>query len=170
MLSIFGHILFFIFLVVSLIVLFIGLPGTFMILGATFLYALLTGFVKVTGGMLFLMLLATLIGEVAEYFFGIIGAKRYGSSTKGIVFSIIGGFAGAIVGAPLLFGLGAIIGALCGAFAGAVAIELYTFGLGEWQKALRSGWGNFLGRIAGMIFKIAIAIGMIVWIALTVIP
>ena len=126
MLSILGHILFFIFLIASLIVLFLGLPGTFMILGATFLYALLTGFVKVTGGMLFLMLLVTLMGEVAEYFFGIIGAKRYGSSTKGIIFSLIGGFIGAIVGAPVLFGLGAIIGALCGAFAGAVVIELKT--------------------------------------------
>jgi len=167
--AILGNVLFFIFLIICLIVLFFGLPGTFMILGAAVLYGFLTGFAKITGSMLLLMLLFTIIGEVAEYIFGVIGAKRYGSSTKGIVFSIVGGFFGAILGAPLFFGLGAIIGALCGAFIGAVLVELYTYGLEEWKQALRSGWGNFLGRMAGMFFKIGIAIGMIVWIAVTVI-
>ena len=39
----------------------------------------------------------------------------------------------------------------------------------EWKKALRSGWGNFIGRMAGMITKMAIAIGMIVWIVVTLV-
>jgi uncharacterized protein YqgC (DUF456 family) len=84
------------------------------------------------------------------------------------VFSILGGLVGAIVGAPLFFGFGAILGALLGAFLGAVLIELHTYGPTEWKKAVRSGWGNFLGRIAGVITKMAIAIGMIVWITVTV--
>ncbi len=164
-LSILGHLLLFLFLLVSLFSLFLGLPGTWMILGAALLYGWVTGFAEVGAAMLFLFLALAVVGEVVEYVFGIAGARRFGSSNRGIVFSFLGGFAGAVVGAPLFFGFGAILGALVGAFLGAVLIELFTYGTSEWRKAVRSGWGNFLGRIAGVITKMAIAIGMIVWIA-----
>jgi uncharacterized protein YqgC (DUF456 family) len=168
-LSILGHIFFFLFLLFGLVCLFFGLPGTWMIVGAIALYGLVTGFTEIGGGMLLLLGLLTLAGEVVEYLFGIAGARRFGSSNRGIVFSILGGFAGAVLGAPLFFGFGAILGALVGAFMGAVLIELLTYGPTEWKKALRSGWGNFLGRIAGVITKMAIAIGMIVWTTATLV-
>ena len=167
-LSILGHLVFFCFLLFGLISLFFGLPGTWMILGATAVYAFVTDFAQVGGGLVLLLGLLTVTGEVVEYVFGIAGARRFGSSNRGVVFSILGGFVGAIVGAPLFFGFGAILGALVGAFLGAVLIELLTYGPAEWKKAVRSGWGSFLGRIAGVITKMAIAIGMIVWIAATV--
>jgi uncharacterized protein len=159
-----AHLVFFCFLLSGLIALFFGLPGTWMIFGATLVYGFVTDFSRVGGGMLLLLGLLTLAGEVVEYGLGIAGARRFGSSKRGIVFSILGGLVGAIVGAPLFFGFGAVLGALVGAFLGAVLIELHTYGTTEWRKALRSGWGNFLGRIAGMITKVAIAIGMIVWV------
>ncbi len=167
-LTILGHLVFFLFLLAGFFGLIFGLPGTWMILGATLVYAWITGFAQIGGGLLFLFGLLTVAGEVVEYVFGIAGARRFGSSNRGILFSILGGFAGAIGGAPLFFGFGAILGALVGAFLGAVLIELFTYGPTEWKKAVRSGWGNFLGRIAGVITKMAIAIGMIVWIAATV--
>ncbi len=167
-LSILGHLVLFLFLLVCLFSLFFGLPGTWMILGAALVYAWVTGFAEVGGGMLFMFLLLAAVGEVVEYVFGIAGARRFGSSNRGIVFSFLGGFVGAVVGAPLFFGFGAIPGALIGAFLGAVLIELHTYGTAEWRKAVRSGWGNFIGRIAGVITKMAIAIGMIVWLTVTV--
>lgn len=167
-LSVLGHLVFFLFLLAGFFALLFGLPGTWMIFGATLVYAWVTDFAQVSGGLLLLFGLLTVAGEVVEYVFGIAGARRFGSSNRGILFSILGGFAGAIVGAPLFFGFGAILGALVGAFLGAVLIELFTYGPSEWKKAVRSGWGNFLGRIAGVITKMAIAIGMIVWIAATV--
>lgn len=167
-LSVLGHLVFFLFLLAGFFGLLFGLPGTWMIFGATLVYAWVTDFAQVSGGLLLLFGLLTVAGEVVEYVFGIAGARRFGSSNRGILFSILGGFAGAIVGAPLFFGFGAILGALVGAFLGAVLIELFTYGPSEWKKAVRSGWGNFLGRIAGVITKMAIAIGMIVWIAATV--
>lgn len=167
-LSILGHLVFFLFLLVGFLGLLFGLPGTWMILGAALAYAWVTDFARIGGGLLLLFGLLTAAGEVVEYVFGIAGARRFGSSNRGILFSILGGFAGAIVGAPLFFGFGAILGALAGAFLGAVVIELLTYGPTEWKKAVRSGWGNFLGRIAGVITKMAIAIGMIVWIAVNV--
>ncbi len=167
-LSILGHLVFFFFLLVGLFGLFFGLPGNWMILGATLVYALATGFAQIGWGLLVSLFLLTVAGEVVEYLFGIAGARRFGSSNRGIVFSFLGGFVGAILCAPLFFGFGAILGALAGAFLGAVLIELLTYGPKEWRKALRSGWGNFIGRMAGIITKMAIAIGMIVWIAVTV--
>jgi hypothetical protein len=166
-LSILGHLVFFFALLLGLLALFFGLPGNWIILGATAVYAWATGFVHIGGSLLVLFFFFSLAGEVVEYVFGIAGARRFGSSNRGIVFSIVGGFVGAIVGAPLFFGFGAILGALAGAFVGAVLIELLTRGTAEWKKAVRSGWGNFLGRIAGLITKVAIAIGMIVWTAAT---
>jgi uncharacterized protein YqgC (DUF456 family) len=167
-LSILGHLLFFFLLLLGLIGLFFGLPGTWLILVATTVYAWVTGFAQIGGGMLLSLALLTLVGEVVEYLFGIAGARRFGSSGRGILFSILGGFVGAVVGAPLFFGFGAVLGALVGAFLGAVLIELLTQGTAEWRKAVRSGWGNFLGRIAGVITKMAISIGMIVWITATI--
>ena len=170
MLSILGNIFFFVFLVGSLLCIFFGLPGTFFILAAAFVYGGVTDFHEITGGMLVVLGMLTLFGEGVEYVMGIVGAKRYGSSNRGIVFSMVGGFVGAVVGAPLFFGFGAIPGALAGAFLGAVAVELATYGPDQWRKAVRSGWGNFLGRVGGMITKLAIGIGMIVWIAAAVLP
>ena len=167
-LSILGHVLFFGVLLCCLVSLVFGLPGTFLILGTTLLYGIATDFREVGAGMLVILTLVTLAGEGAEYLLGVVGAKHYGSSNRGIVFSMVGGFFGALLFAPLFFGFGAILGALIGAFLGAVAIELLTYGTREWKQAVRSGWGNFLGRIAGMITKISIAIGMIVWIAFTI--
>jgi uncharacterized protein YqgC (DUF456 family) len=167
-LSILGHLFFFLFLLAGFVGLIFGLPGTWMILGAAVVYALVTDFAQIGGGLIFLFALLTVVGEVVEYVFGIAGARRFGSSNRGIVFSILGGFVGAVIGAPLFFGFGAILGALVGAFLGAVLIEIVTYGPAEWRKAVRSGWGNFLGRMAGVITKMAIAIGMIVWIAAAV--
>ncbi len=167
-LSIVGHLVFFLFLLAGFLGLIFGLPGIWMIFGATLVYAWVTDFAQIGGGLLLLFGLLTVAGEVVEYVFGIAGARRFGSSNRGILFSVLGGFAGAIVGAPLFFGFGAILGALVGAFLGAVLIELLTYGPTGWKKAVRSGWGSFLGRTAGVITKMAIAIGMIVWIAATV--
>ena len=165
MLDILGNIFFLLILLVCLATIFFSLPGNIMILVASVIYGFITGFHEVTVRILILLALLTAAGEVVEYVMGIVGAKRYGSSNRGIVFSMIGGFAGAIICAPLFFGFGAILGALGGAFAGAFLAELNTYGLEQWKKALKSGWGNFLGRVAGMITKLSIGIGMIVWIA-----
>ena len=69
-LSILGHILFFCFLFIGLISLFFGLPGTWMIFVAIVLYALVTGFAEVGGGMVVLLGLLTVSGELVEHLFG----------------------------------------------------------------------------------------------------
>ena len=137
-----------------------GLPGTFVILAAAFLYGLVTGFAQMTWTTLFILLAGALLAEAAEAFAGIAGARRYGSGALGIAASIVGGIAGAILGAPVGFGLGSIPGALLGAFVGAVAAEF--IGGRSSGEALKAGWGTFVGRLAGTAVKGAVGVAMAV--------
>lgn len=162
--SVVATILLFLVLLFGIASVLLGLPGTAIVFLAALVWGIATGFREISGGMLAGLALLTLLGEVADYALGVIGARRYGSSGRGIVFSLIGGFFGALVGSPFLLGAGAVLGALVGAFFGAVAAELLIYGPEQWKKAVRSGWGNFLGRVAGMVVKMAIAVGMAVWI------
>jgi uncharacterized protein YqgC (DUF456 family) len=161
--SVVATILLFLVLLFGVVSILFGLPGTTILFLAALVWGIATGFREVTAGMLVGLGLLTLLGEGADYALGVIGARRFGSSGKGIVFSLVGGFFGALAGAPFLFGAGAVLGALVGAFLGAMGAELLTYGPGQWKKAVRSGWGNFLGRVAGMVVKMAIAVGMAVW-------
>jgi len=101
-----------------------------------------------------------LAGEIIEQAVQMLGGKRYGSSGKGLLGAFVGGFAGAILGAPILFGLGAIPGALLGAYGGGLVFELmHDRPLAE---AHRSALGNMYGRILGSVLKLALGIVMIV--------
>lgn len=137
-----------------------GLPGTFIILGASLLYAWYGGFEEITLRIIVILVVLVLVGELIEFLLGIAGSKKYKSSNRAIVGSILGAIAGGITGAPFFFGIGAVIGAFVGAFAGAIAIELL---IGKsLNESVQSGWGAFLGRVAGTISKGAIAVAMVV--------
>jgi uncharacterized protein YqgC (DUF456 family) len=148
------------FALAGLVSLIFGLPGNFVILGGSLLYAWYGGFHEITLNIILILIALALAGELFEFLLGILGAKKYKSSNRAVVGSIIFGIVGGIVGAPFFFGAGAVIGAFAGAFAGAIVIEL-TQGK-KLEEALRSGWGAFIGRVAGTVSKGAIGITMIV--------
>jgi uncharacterized protein len=148
-----------------------GLPGAAIILLSVFIYALLTDFAVI--GVTFFIFLAvlTLIAETADNWLTAVGARRYGASTGSVWLSFLGGLAGAIViGGPLavIFGpLGPVAGGFAGAFAVVVVYELNRHG--NWNEALRAGWGTFLGRMAGIVLKVVISIAMIIAVVLAVV-
>lgn len=157
------YVVFGLFILASLIglaALVFGLPGTFIILGASLLYGWYGGFEEITLKIIVILVILVLIGELIEFLLGITGSKKYKSSNRAIVGSIVGAIAGGVMGAPFFFGIGAVIGAFVGAFAGAIAVELL---LGKsLNESVQSGWGAFLGRVAGTISKGAIAVAMVV--------
>lgn len=145
-----------------------GFPGTLIILGCILIYGLLTHFAAGVGVPFFVFLcVLTLVAETADHWLSAIGAKRYGASTRSMWLSFVGGFIGAImIGGPLavFFGpLGPVAGGFAGAFAIVVIHELYL--RKDLADALRAGWGTFLGRMAGAILKFVIAIAIIVAVA-----
>jgi uncharacterized protein YqgC (DUF456 family) len=157
------YVILFFFLLVSfigLISLVFGLPGNFIILGASFLLGWYGGFNEVTVTVLIVLAGLALIGELIEFVLGVYGSKRYKSSNKAILGSIVFGIAGGVLGLPFFLGVGAVIGAFLGAFAGAFLVELLV--QRKVDSAVKSGWGAFIGRVAGAVSKAAIGMTMIV--------
>ena len=88
----------------------------------------------------------TVLVTALDYVVPAAGAKRYGASKLGIWCSIAG----------LLIGLFSFppFGMLIGGFVGAVAGELLAGR--EGGKALRAGWGLFLGNLIGIGLKMGL--------------
>ena len=140
-----------------------SLPGNFIILADALLFGWYDGFNAVTVKILIILLALALLGELIEFVLGILGAKKYKSSNKAIVGSIVFGIIGGILGIPFFLGIGAVIGAFIGAFVGAFLVEFFLEK--SVDRAMKSGWGAFVGRLAGTFFKGAIGIAMIVIVA-----
>jgi len=95
----------------------------------------------------FLIIMAglTILVTVLDYVVPAIGAKRYGASKLGVWGSIIGMLIGIFIFPPW----GMLIGAMAGALAGELA------GGKKGGKALRAGWGVFVGNIMNIGIKLA---------------
>ena len=106
----------------GLVAVVLGLPGTWIILGASTLYGWLTDFSVISVQLLFGLFLLAAVAEALDIVAGLWGARRYGGSRKAMIGTLIGGLLGAIALTPMLFGFGSILGAFFGAFAGAFGV------------------------------------------------
>lgn len=101
---------------------------------------------------LIIWLIVAAVVTVADYFIPVWGTKRYGGSKQGIWGSIIGLVIGLFFFPPF--------GIIIGPFVGAVIGEL-TSGKDS-GAALKSGFGSFMGFLAGTLMKL-IASGLMAW-------
>ncbi len=101
-----------------------------------------------------------LAGELIEFLSQIWGGKKYGSSNSSTLFGIVGAIAGAILCAPFLFGLGAILGGLGGAWLGCFLSERLLESKSAAQ-AIRAANGALLGRFLGMVVKFGLGVSMV---------
>src|SRR3954468_10347616 len=90
-----------------------GLPSVPLIFFAALVYAYLTGFEVVGGGILVLLGVFALIAFVSDFLVTSYGARRFGASNWATVGGALGGLVGALVG-TLILGIGAILGLLLG--------------------------------------------------------
>lgn len=144
-------IILFILLTASCISIIFGIPGNFLSFGVMLIYGFVTGWNYIGWMTLLVVFLLAVSGEVIEYYLGVKYARRGGLSKKGIVASLIGAIAGAIIFAPFLLGAGAIIGTAVGAFVGAFvasAIEQKSAG-----DAISGGIMAAIGRMKGILIK-----------------
>lgn len=149
-------------MLVGIIIIPFGVPGTFIIVANALVYGWFTNFAEVTWKFIGILLLISVLVEVVEFFMGAAAAAKYGASKLGMFGAIIGGLFGAIWLTPLSPIVGTIFGAFLGAFAGAALFEY--FGSKDRQKALRAGFGAFLGSVGGKLTKIAAAVAMAVMV------
>lgn len=119
-----------------------GLPGT-PIAYAGMWIAQATERVDFTWQTLLIWGIVTIVVSVLDYVIPAWGTKRYGGTRWGVWGSTIGVFVG------LFFGVaGVILGPLVGAIIG----ELMSGQ--EFSKALKAGWGSFVGIFFGTIIKL----------------
>jgi uncharacterized protein YqgC (DUF456 family) len=152
----------------------LALPGIWLMVGAAALYAWLgpqTGVTNMTWNTVIAMLILAIIGEIAEFLAGVIGASRAGGSRRAAVYSLMGSLIGAIGGAsagipiPVIgSAIGAVVGGALGAFGGAAYAE-HSLGM-EVQQSMKVGqaafWGRLLGTGAKTVFASIIAVMAVV--------
>lgn len=119
-----------------------GLPGT-PIAYAGMWIAQATERVDFTWQTLLIWGVVTIVVFVLDYVIPAWGTKRYGGTRWGVWGSTIGVFVGLFFGAA-----GVILGPLVGAIIG----ELMSGQ--EFSKALKAGWGSFVGIFLGTIIKL----------------
>jgi uncharacterized protein YqgC (DUF456 family) len=128
------------------------LPGPPLSFVGLLLLALVKHFsAPLTPTVIILMAVITLAVTVAEYILPLVSAKRYGASKWGIWGSVLGMAIG-IFFSPF--------GMLLGAFIGAVAVEWLV--QKEKGRAIKAGWGVFIGSLVGTALKLG-ASGMMVY-------
>ena len=123
------------------------LPGPVLSFLGLLLLALLKNFSPpLTPTLIMIMAILTVVVTIGDYLIPLWGAKRYGATKWGIWGSVIGMAIG-IFFSPF--------GMLLGAFIGAVTVEWLV--QKERGKALKAGWGVFIGSLAGTALKLGVS-------------
>jgi len=146
-------------LLAGLLMIPLGLGGTFVIFGVGLVTALVTHWTRVEWQALAVIGILAVIGEVLESLLGVLVVKRYGA-TKGAMWgTFLGGVVGGVAGTAVLPIAGSLVGAFVGAFLGAVVGELIQ--RRELQPSMRAGWAAFVGRLLTVAVKFEIGVVMV---------
>ena len=156
-----------IFNAVWLVLVLFGLPGNWLIVISTCLFA----WWRWEDGVFSIYTLIAIVvlaglGELFEFLGGMHGAKRAGASWQGSVAAVAGAIAGAIFGTfmiPVLF-LGTVLGACIGAGLGVWAIEVSRGR--KMEESVRCELGAGLGELLGITAKVTA--GIIIWLTVAV--
>jgi uncharacterized protein YqgC (DUF456 family) len=162
-----GVVLLIVVVLVGWVMTLLSLPGNWVIVAATALFAYLAPEDGPDIGWTVVAVLAGLasLAEIVELAAGALGAAKVGGSKRGAVLAAVGSMVGAVVGAMVgvpIPVIGSVIGAIgfacLGALAGAMLGERWKGrNLGEsWQV----GQAAFWGRLVGTLTKTAIATAM----------
>jgi uncharacterized protein YqgC (DUF456 family) len=154
-----------VFAVVMLLCLFLiplGLPGTWIMVGAAIGYDVLVGGDPIGWVTIAATAVLAVIAEVFEFSLSARYTKKYGGSRRAGWGAIIGGIIGAIVGVPVPI-IGSVIGAFVGSFVGALAFE-YSHRDATAGTATRVATGALIGRVVAAAMKTAIGVVIAAWL------
>ncbi len=178
-----GTALFVVTLFVGVLATLVGLPGTVLILLDTVIFSVCHGFQRPHWWLLLILLVISILAETSDNLLSALGVKAGGGSTRTSLWALIGGVAGAIVGAnfsPVLSLLG-MTGGLAGVVFGALLPPLVLAAVGGFlasyiyelrtgkqpAEARRAGWAALAGRLAGVLLKAVLASMMVGVVLLT---
>ncbi|HSU72721.1 MAG TPA: DUF456 domain-containing protein [Candidatus Binatia bacterium] len=145
--------------VLGLILILFGLPGTIIIAVAPLFYDLVTWSLDISIATVAALVGIALLGELFDVVASGIAVKQSGTSSIGVLGAVLGGVIGGAVGLPIPI-IGSIAGIFFGAFLGAFAFELIHYH--DVEKAWRAGKAAFVGRLVSTFVKLALAAVMVV--------
>jgi uncharacterized protein len=142
----------------------VGLPGTWLMIGAALLYdwALPNAVYGVwtLGGTVALALVA----EVLEFTIAKRYTERTGGSSRAGWGAMLGGLFGAFAGVPIPI-VGSVIGAFAGAFAGALVME-WTVRPHDTAGVVQVATGALVGRAVATAAKLGAGVAIAAWLVL----
>jgi len=142
----------------------IGLPGTWVIVLASGLYSIFYTFDGGETSRLWVngaLIIVALFGELMEFGVGTFGSKTLNVSNGAVLSAFIGGIVGLIIGVPV-FLIGSLIGLLIGAFLGAFIHELFV--LKKIGRAFVTACAVLATRLVASLLKTILALGMSVFL------
>jgi hypothetical protein len=148
-------------LVLSLIMIPFGMPGTLVMFAAALCYKLLVPSGGIGWATVAVVGVLMVIAEALEWTLVARFTKKYGGSRRAGWGAVLGGMVGAFVGLPIPI-IGSIVGAFAGAFTGAFVFEISRGSGGG--TSTRVAWGALVGRVTAAAIKIAIGLVMAVWL------
>ncbi len=134
------------------------LPGTPLILVAAIGHRLYFGATSASNLVLGVLVGLTLVSLAFDFLAGMLGAKKFGATWRGMTGAVIGGIVGLFFNLP---------GIILGPFIGAMLFEM--LGDKEFKKAAKAGAGAMLGLLLGIVGKFAIGVVMMILFATNVI-
>jgi len=140
--------------IVGFFAIFLTTFGTFIMVAGAFIFSWMTDFRILTPQILFWIFVLYVIGEILEYLLVVLGTRKFGGSKASVWGAVLGGIAGALLGAPF-FGVGAFFGTFAGIFLGACLVEWYLFR--DVKKSLMAGAGGVFGRAGSIAAKLVLA-------------
>jgi uncharacterized protein YqgC (DUF456 family) len=154
--------LFYLVLVLGIVTIFLGFPGTFIIFADALIYGLITHFHGgITVKFLLLLFAIAVFSELVDT------TLKFGATKWGVIGTLVGGILGAAWGSAALPLVGTLVGALLGAFLGAFTLELIH--RDDQAGAAKAGFGAFVGKILGITVTFSCAIAMITLILIRLI-
>jgi uncharacterized protein YqgC (DUF456 family) len=153
-------------MLLSIFVVPLGLPGTFIMVGLailanSFAAAGISWFAIGTG------LTLAVVAEVLEWTLSASFARKYGGSRRAGWGALIGGFIGAFAGVPVPV-IGSMIGAFAGAFVGALIGE-FSRKESDAATSTRVATGALIGKAAATAIKLAIAFAIAIMLTFSLI-
>lgn len=155
-----GLVLLFVALLFGLALVPLGLPGLWVMLGATLVYWMAVPAGDV--GLVTLLVVSALViaAEVLEFTVAGRYARTYGGSRRAAWGAVAGGIVGALIGVPVPV-VGSLVGAFAGSFAGALVAEL-TVPRAVRGEPIRVAKGALIGRVVAAALKVGFGLAVAV--------
>lgn len=134
------------------------LPGAPFLLAAVIGHRLYFGDASVSNTVLAVLAGLMALSLLFDFLAGMLGAKKFGATWRGMVGAVIGGLVGLFFSLP---------GIILGPFLGATLFEMQ--GGREFKIAARAGFGALVGLVLGIVGKFSIGVVMMILFATNVI-